>query len=506
MQTATNPLKESCDGYAGLAAAAQARVGGVLAGRWRLDALLGLGGMAAVYAATHRNGNRVALKVLHAHYSLDEGVSARLEREGYVANLVDHPGAVRVLDDGRAEDGAVFLVMELLDGEALDVRLARRGGRLDGGDALAITYQLLEVLAAAHAKGIVHRDIKPDNVFITRAGEVKVLDFGTARLVELPAGHSRTRNGALFGTPGFMAPEQALGHLEDIDAQTDLWAVGATLFALVSGRPVHRGTNLNEQLVEAATQPAPALASVLPGVDAALAALVDTALAFDKAERWPTARRMQDAVRAVAEAAEDGVGALYVRPPSFVAPLPPARAWSSPAVIPAPPPRAIEIGRSGATVTTRRRRRLLPVLLAGGVAALWAGNATLFPRGPRPLQEAEPVRERSGPASVAPPPVAPAPVAPPAVAPPLVAPAPVAPPLLVAPAASPPPAPSLITDYVPLPRDTGRPAASDLAGSARAPASAPAAARPGEPPRPGPRPGARRPTPADEEDLWSRRH
>ena len=124
----------------GLVEAARRRQGSILNGKWRLDGLLGVGGMAAVYAATHRNGHRVAIKVLHTHFSLDEGFCPKLQQEGYVANLIDHPGALRILDDDRTEDGAVFLVMELLEGEALDARLKRKGWRLPAAEALGIGY------------------------------------------------------------------------------------------------------------------------------------------------------------------------------------------------------------------------------------------------------------------------------------------------------------------------------------------------------------------------------
>jgi serine/threonine protein kinase len=287
----------------GLTAAALRRVGSILNNKWRLDVLLGVGGSAAVYAATHRNGNRVAIKLLHAHLSLDEVIRERLQQEGYAANLIDHPGAVRILDDDRAEDGSVFLVMELLAGEGLDVRLKRKGWRLPRAEALGITFGLLDVLAAAHDKGVVHRDIKPDNIFVTREGQIKVLDFGIARVLDLPPGANRTRNGALFGTLGFMAPEQALARSHEIDARTDIWAVGATLFTLVSGRLVHEAPTANEQLVNAATRAAPPLDSVLPEVDALLAVLVDRALAFHPQERWQSAGEMQEAVRQVALAA-----------------------------------------------------------------------------------------------------------------------------------------------------------------------------------------------------------
>jgi eukaryotic-like serine/threonine-protein kinase len=287
---------------------AAARVGTTLTAKYRIDRLLGLGGMAAVYAATHtRNENRVAVKVLHPEISLNEEVRARFLREGYVANKVGHRGAVRVLDDEVADDGAVFLVMELLEGETLEDRWVRGGRRLGEEDALRVADHLLDILAAAHEKGIVHRDIKPANVFVTSEREVKVLDFGIARLRE-GAGPG-TQTGIAMGTPGFMAPEQAQGKSSLVDAQTDVWAVGATLFTLLSGEQLHRAETMNLRMLAAMTKAAPPLASVVPGVPEAVARVVDRALAFEKSGRWGTAREMQEAVReACREVAGDPCG------------------------------------------------------------------------------------------------------------------------------------------------------------------------------------------------------
>ncbi|MGH7440250.1 MAG: protein kinase domain-containing protein, partial [Polyangiaceae bacterium] len=130
---------------------ALARVGSILHGKYRLDALLGVGGMAAVYSATHRNGLRVAVKLLHAHHAVDDDLRTRFLREGYAANRVDHRGAVRVLDDDTADDGSVFLVMELLEGQTVDAFWQRNGRRLPATVVCELAVQLLDVLAAAHA-------------------------------------------------------------------------------------------------------------------------------------------------------------------------------------------------------------------------------------------------------------------------------------------------------------------------------------------------------------------
>src|SRR5579859_4899448 len=155
----------------------------VLKRKWRIVRLLGVGGMAAVYEAVHVNGSRVAIKQLHLELSLDAELRERFLREGYAANKVEHPGAVRVIDDDCAEDGSVFLIMELLEGETLAMRV-KRIGKMSEASVLVMADLLLEVLAAAHDKGIVHRDVKPENVFVTRDGGLKLLDFGVARVRE----------------------------------------------------------------------------------------------------------------------------------------------------------------------------------------------------------------------------------------------------------------------------------------------------------------------------------
>jgi serine/threonine-protein kinase len=275
---------------------ARRRVGSTLRNKWHLDALLGVGGMAAVYAATHRNGIRAALKVLHPEVSLDTQWRRRFLREGRAANAVGHDGAVKVLDDDANDDGSVFLVMELLEGESLEMRCERVGGRLPEKEVLWIADQLLDILVAAHAKGIVHRDIKPDNLFLTCSGSLKVLDFGIARLREMSTISSATRGGAM-GTPAFMAPEQARGLWDEVDGQSDLFSVGATMFTLLSGRCVHEGRTQNEEMLSAMTVRAPPLSSVVPGVAGSVARVIDRALAPDKTDRWPSAQSMQEAVR-----------------------------------------------------------------------------------------------------------------------------------------------------------------------------------------------------------------
>jgi eukaryotic-like serine/threonine-protein kinase len=283
-----------------------ANVGRVIDGKWRLTKLLGMGGMASVYEGTTSKGDKVAVKLLHPHLSLDEGVSSRFEREAITVNSIDHAGVARVYASGHTDDGVAYFVMELLEGENLEQRLDEKV-TLPVEEALSITYWMLDVLDAAHAQGIVHRDIKPENVFITTSGQIKLLDFGIARILEDSGSVRHTKPGSTLGTPGFMAPEQALGHSKEVGAQTDVWAVGATLFAMLTGRTVHEGSSLNEQLIKAATEHAPSITTLLPDALPNLVELVDTALAFKKSERWSNAKVMQAAVELACQEASASV-------------------------------------------------------------------------------------------------------------------------------------------------------------------------------------------------------
>jgi serine/threonine-protein kinase len=300
-----------------LVSRARTRIGSTLREKWRLDALLGVGGMAAVYAATHRNGRRAALKILHPELSLELEWRTRFLREGRVANAVPHDGALKVLDDDVTEDGSVFLVLELLEGESVEERLRRHGGPLPEKEVLWIADQVLDVLVAAHARGVIHRDIKPDNLFLTSTGSLKVLDFGIARLRELSRISAATHSGGTMGTPAFMAPEQARGLWDEVDVQSDLFSVGATMFTLLSGQNVHKGRSQNEEILSAMTVPPRPLSSAAPSVAPAVARVVDRALAFEKGNRWPSAQEMRDAV---SDAYRDGTGRRISMAPRPVVP------------------------------------------------------------------------------------------------------------------------------------------------------------------------------------------
>ncbi|HEU4411017.1 MAG TPA: serine/threonine-protein kinase [Polyangiaceae bacterium] len=296
--------------------ACRRRVGTTLRGKWVLDRLLGVGGMAAVYAATHKIGRREAIKILHPEVAGSRDIVERFEQEAHAVNRLNHPGAVEVRDHDVTEDGAPFLVMELLEGESLGARLQREPVPL--GDALRYADELLDVLAAAHAEGIVHRDVKPDNLFLTREGRLKVLDFGIARMREGSPRSERTALGLTMGTPHFMPPEQVAGGA--VDHRADLYAVGVTLFRLATGRHPHEGYADMELLLKASTEPAPPLCAVAPQAPATLGLVVDRALALRPEERYPDARTMQADVQALRRGEA---------PPFAGAHLPPRRAASA---------------------------------------------------------------------------------------------------------------------------------------------------------------------------------
>jgi len=272
--------------------------GHLLCGKWRILRVLGKGGMATVYEASHRNGKRVAIKVLHAELRSNAQARARFLREGYIANRVDHANVPSVLDDGETSDRDAFLVMDLLHGETLESR--SKAGQISPQEVLHVALAILDVLSGAHEKGIVHRDVKPSNVFLSADGSVKLLDFGIARMREaMPEQDSLnlSRCGFALGTPSFMPPEQARGDWEEVDARTDIWSVGALMFALLTGRNVHQGKTTDELMTLSATTPAPALGSLRPDLPADIAHAVDRALSFHRERRWPDARAMHGAIQ-----------------------------------------------------------------------------------------------------------------------------------------------------------------------------------------------------------------
>ncbi|MCY1076901.1 serine/threonine-protein kinase [Archangium lansingense] len=275
-------------------AASDIRVGAVLRDTYEITSLLGKGGMGAVFLARHRRlpGKQVAVKVLHNSASLNPELYARFRREAEIASQLGHPNIVEVLDFDTLQDGTPFLVMEYLRGESLEQRLSR--GPLPVDAALSITRQVCSALQAAHRAGVVHRDLKPANVFLvpTDSGgvvgeRVKLLDFGISKMLDSQT--LQTQDAVLIGTPQYMAPEQALGKNSEVDARTDIFALGCIVYELLSGKPPFAGdggsiVQVVFRIVHG--QPDP-LASLCPDLPSRVLGAVEKALAKSPQERYP---------------------------------------------------------------------------------------------------------------------------------------------------------------------------------------------------------------------------
>jgi serine/threonine protein kinase len=275
--------------------------GTLVAGRYRLEHLLGEGGMGAVWAATHEiTGGRVALKFLKSAGDPRSDARRRFLREARAATLVDHPNVVQIRDVVDHLDTPV-LVMDLLVGETLAVRLGRRGP-LDVAEASRIGVQVVSAVGAAHEAGLIHRDLKPENVFLSRGaggGEmVRVLDFGIAKLVGADGkdpGFSTavTQSGALIGTPAYMAPEQVFGEKE-LDHRVDIWAIGVILHEMLTGHRPVEGENYGQIAKKLLSGPIVTVATRRPDLPDELVALVDGMLARDRGHRLGDLRAAHD--------------------------------------------------------------------------------------------------------------------------------------------------------------------------------------------------------------------
>ncbi|HZH76549.1 MAG TPA: serine/threonine-protein kinase [Archangium sp.] len=271
-------------------AASDIRVGAVLQDTYEITSLLGKGGMGAVFLARHRRlpGRQVAVKVLQNGAGLNPELFARFRREAEIASQLGHPNIVEVFDFDTLPDGTPFLLMEYLRGESLEARLDR--GPLPLAEAFAIVRQIGSALQAAHRAGVVHRDLKPANVFLlpSDTGErVKLLDFGISKILDSQT--MQTQEAVLMGTPQYMAPEQALGKNSEIDARTDLFALGCIVYEMLSGAPpfAGEGSSIVQVIFRIVhTQPEP-LASRCPDAPAHVLAAVERALSKDPKDRYP---------------------------------------------------------------------------------------------------------------------------------------------------------------------------------------------------------------------------
>jgi serine/threonine protein kinase len=273
--------------------------------RYRVVRLIGEGGMGWIFDVEHIElGKRFVLKVLRPQCARRSDLVARLRNEWRALGQLQHPNIVAATDAGDTADQIPFFVMERLEGEPLARRL-RREGRLSIPVALHIAASVLEGLAAAHEIGIVHRDIKPPNVFLVRGGGVKLLDFGVAKF-DNPAAQVVTAHGVAIGTPRYMSPEQANG--APIDGRADLYATGLILFELITGQsPFEDARDTSDLIVAHLAREAPRLASLLPGVSPELDQIVARLLAKDPRDRPSNARELAAALRTVAARARRAV-------------------------------------------------------------------------------------------------------------------------------------------------------------------------------------------------------
>jgi tetratricopeptide (TPR) repeat protein len=303
------------------------RPGMVVAGKFALLRQLGEGGVGVVFEAEDTwIGRRVAIKVLHAHLSDHADVLARFRREARAAAMTHHPNIVAVYEVGQRRNGAPYIVQELLDGETLREKMVIKQ-KLAPTEMIEIMVPVMGAIAAAHRAGIVHRDIKPDNIFLTRTPEgaivPKLIDFGIAKIT---SSEHQTLTGALLGTPAYMSPEQVSG--EVADARSDIWSLGAVMYEMLSGRCVFEAPSGAAVLAKVLTETPPPLSRRAPGLPPELVAVVHGALERDRERRFPTMAAFLDALLAYARQPDPSVTARHARsitPPPRT-PLPPPAA------------------------------------------------------------------------------------------------------------------------------------------------------------------------------------
>lgn len=273
-------------------------VGNVLGGAFRILRAVGEGATARVYEASHvRLGKkRFAVKVLHSFYAQNATAVARFQREAETAAAIEHDGVVDVYDVNQTSDGRFYIVTEFLSGQDLRSLLGDRG-KLPAPLAVRIARGVCQALAAAHVNGVVHRDLKPDNVFVSGpvdAPSVKLIDFGISKIKD---GATLTQTGMLVGTPAYMAPEQAAGGT--IDARTDVYAVGAMLYRAVTGRRPFEAEETAEVLSAIVSEEPPRPRSLEPGVPEALELAIQRAMSKNAADRFASAEELDQALAAL---------------------------------------------------------------------------------------------------------------------------------------------------------------------------------------------------------------
>jgi len=269
--------------------------GVVLDGRWAVGRALGIGGTSVVFEATDLSTDDVVVvKVLRDMFAFNIELIRRIRREAEVARRVTHPGIVPVLEDGMLHDGSPYLVLERLDGECCARRL-RRLGPLPAPHVGAIALRTAAILHAAHARGYVHRDIKPEHIVLSRtidgALDVRVLDFGVCASDRAAEEERNAERGRVYGTPAYVSPEQARGKPE-VDARADVFSLGTTMFELLAGRVPFRGDNVQSLLRRIIREDAPRLGLMLPDLDLRYDSVVARAMSRAPEDRFQSARAL----------------------------------------------------------------------------------------------------------------------------------------------------------------------------------------------------------------------
>jgi serine/threonine-protein kinase len=347
------------------------QVGAVLSRRWRVVAKLGEGGMGEVVAAEPLDGGaRAAIKVLRREFVADADVRARFLEEGRTCMRLTHANIVRVAECAQTDDGAPYLVMELLEGVPLGAYM-QHGARVPVAQAGPILQGILSGLAAAHAQGIVHRDLKPDNVFLARGKGgtfvVKVLDFGIAKVMDAAGGMgTRTRTGVLLGTPAYMSPEQARS-ARNVDQRADLWSAGVLFYEMITGRVAFPAPTEYARLAALLSSEPEPVERTDPSL-APLGPFLARALKKEREERFASAQEMSRALAAMIPSAAlrsdvpggEASGAVVLsrlpEVPSVLVPLPALPATSRVAKHPSgpasPDPKSPGHGKSFGTLAS----------------------------------------------------------------------------------------------------------------------------------------------------------
>ena len=297
----------------------QSLAGQVIDGRYRLTTLLGQGGMGEVYVGEHiRITKKVAIKFLHHEISADPEALGRFQQEAQSASSIGHRNIVTIDDFGTLDDGRVFLCMEYLAGVSMSDAMLAPGG-LEPVRALNLMGQVCDGLSAAHAKGIVHRDMKPENVFITQPDDmpelVKILDFGIAKVISNDE-QNLTKTGTVFGTPHYMSPEQAMGQKDRIDQRADIYSMGVMLFEIFTGQLPFKAESFMGILSQHITAPPPAPNTVTPGknIPQQVEEVILKAMAKEPEQRFATAAEMRGVLDSVRETLAPGSGTYQPTP------------------------------------------------------------------------------------------------------------------------------------------------------------------------------------------------